>query len=213
MVATMVAITIQHMEGQPPVVVEPTNRWSHWFARLTSAQTRRVALLLVLVATAAFGGLDTVAKHITPFKPGEEFSDGEFTLTVERARLVDELKGTIASARPGKVYLGVVTTLRNDGTVPGRLRNQLDLQDLPGKEYVGAFRYRDGSPIQTLGPGLAEQLVFAWLLPESAVQSVQSVTIRVWKKKFTQLMVSYGGKEWIDTDDYGQAIVPVKVSS
>lgn len=199
------------MEGQPPVAVEPTNRWS-WFARLTFAQTRRVALLLVLVATAAFGGLDTVDKHITPFKPGEEFSDGEFTLTVERARLVDELKGTIASAKPGKVYVGVVTTLRNDGTVPGRLRNQLDLQDVRGKEFVGAFRYRDGSMIQTLGPGLTEQLVFAWLLPESAVQSVQSVTIRVWMKTFTQLMVTYGGKEWIDTNDYGQAVVPVKVS-
>ena len=136
------------MEGQPPVAVEQTKRWSHWFARFTSAQTRRVALLLVLVATAAFGGLDTVDKHITPFKPGEKFSDGEFTLTVERARLVDELKGTFASAKPWKVYLGVVTTLRNDGTVPGRLRNQLDLHDLPGKEFVGVFRFRDGSPIR-----------------------------------------------------------------
>ncbi|HEX3285520.1 MAG TPA: hypothetical protein VHT50_12910 [Mycobacterium sp.] len=37
---------------------------------MTSAQTRRVALLLVLVATAAFGGLDTVDKQVTPFNPG-----------------------------------------------------------------------------------------------------------------------------------------------
>jgi hypothetical protein len=35
----------------------------------------------------------------------------------------------------------------------------------------------------------------------------------VWKKQFKQLMVTYGGKEWIDTNDYGQAVVPVKVSS
>ena len=119
------------MEGQPPVAVEPTNRWSRWFLRLSSAQTRRVALLLVLVATAAFGGLDTVDKQVTPFKSGEEFSDGEFTVTVERARLVDELKGTYGSAKPGKIYLGVVTTVRNDGTVPGRLRDQLDLRDVP----------------------------------------------------------------------------------
>jgi hypothetical protein len=201
------------MEGQPPVPVERTGRWSHWFARLTSAQARRVALLLVLVATAAFGGLDTVDKHVTMFEPGEEFSDGEFTFTVERARLVDELKGTVASAKPGKVYLGVVATFRNDGTVPGRLRNQMDLHDPKGQEFVGAFRFRDGSPIQTLGPGLTEQLVFAWSLPQSAVPSVASVTIRVWKKQFKQLMVTYGGKEWIDTNDYGQAVVPVKVAS
>jgi hypothetical protein len=172
-----------------------------------------VALLLVLVATAAFGGLDTVNKQVTPFNAGEEFSDGEFTLTIDRARLVDELKGTYGTPKPGMMYLGVVAKLRNDGTVPGRLRDQLDLRDVPQKEFFGTFRFRDGSPIQTLGPGLAEQLVFAWQLPEPVAKSLQSVTIRVWKKKFTQLMVTYGGKEWIDTDNYGQVVVPVKEST
>jgi hypothetical protein len=201
--------------GQPPVSTGSTNRVRQWIAGLSFAQIGRLAVLVVLAATAAFGGLDTVDKRVTPFKPGEEFSDGEFTLTIERARFINELTGgvgTMGTAKPGKVYLGVVGTLRNDGTVPGRLRNEFDLEGLPEKEFFGVFRYRDGSPIQTLGPGLSEQLVFAWLLPASAVQSVQSVTIRVWKKTYTQLMVTYGGKEWIDTDDYGEIVVPVKES-
>jgi hypothetical protein len=45
------------------------------------------------------------------------------------------------------------------------------------------------------------------------VKSLQAVTIRVWKKKYTQLMVTYGAKEWIDTDNYGQIVVPVKEST
>lgn len=198
------------MEGNPPAPVEPTSRWSRWFARLSAPQTRRVALLLVLVATAAFGGLDTVNKQVTPFKPGEEFNDGEYTVTIERARVVNELKGTFGSPKPGMKYLGVLTTLRNDGTVPGRLRDQLDLRDVPDTEFFGAFRFRDGSAIQNLGPGLTEQLVFSWQVPDAVAQSLQSVTIRVWKKTYTQLKVSYGGKEWIDTDNYGQIVVPLQ---
>lgn len=197
------------MEDRPPAPVERTSRWSHWFARLSAPQTRRVALLLVLAATAAFGGLDTVNKQMTPFKPGEEFNDGEYTVTVERARLVDELKGTYGSPKPGMKYLGVVATLRNDGTVPGRLRDQLDLRDVPEKEFFGVFRFRDGTAIQNLGPGLSEQLAFSWLVPDAVAQSLRSVTIRVWKKTYTQLKVTYGGKEWIDTDNYGQVSLPV----
>jgi hypothetical protein len=197
------------MEGQPPATVERASRWSQWFARLSAPQTRRVALLLVLVATAAFGGLDTVNKQVTPFNPGEEFNDGEYTVTVDRARLVDELKGTYGNPKPGMKYLGVLTILRNDGTVPGRLRNQMDLRDVKGAEFFGAFRYRDGSAIQNLGPGLTEKLVFSWQVPNAVAQSLQSVTIRVWKKTYTQLKVTYGGKEWIDTDNYGQIVVPL----
>lgn len=176
-------------------------------------QIRRIGLLLVLAATAAFGGLDTVDTRVTPFSVAEKFDDGQYTVTVERARFLRELKGgmaTIGAAEPGKVYLGVVASVTNTGTVPGRLRNLFDLQDLPGREFFGTFRFRDGSPIQNLGPGLTEQLVFTWLLPESSAQSVAAVTIRVWKKTYTQLMVTYGGKEWIDTDDYGQIVVPVQ---
>jgi len=107
-------------------------------------------------------------------------------------------------------YRGVLTTRRTDGTVPGRLRDQLDLRDVPEKDFFGAFRFRDGSAIQNLGPGLTEQLVFAWQVPDAVAQSLASVTIRVWKKTYTQLKVTYGGKEWIDTDNYGQVVVPVQ---
>ena len=199
--------------GQPPVTPRQTDRVKHWFAGLGLAQMRRLILLVVLVATAAFGGLDTVDKRVTLFKPGEEFNDGEFTITVERARLVNELKGgghTVGPAKPGMRYLGVVATVRNDGTVPGQLRDELDLQGQPHQEFFNVFRNRDGSLIQTLGPGLTESLAFMWMLPEAALQPEQSVTLRVWKKKYTQLLVTYGGKKWIeDVKRYGLTTVSV----
>jgi hypothetical protein len=199
--------------GPPPVTPRRTSRVGQWFAARSLAQIQRMFLLVVLVVTAAFGGLDTVDTRATLFKPGEEFSDGEFTVTIERARLVTELKGgghTLGPAKPGMRYLGVVATLRNDGTVPGRLRDELDLRDQPDQQFFGAYRNRDGSPIQTLGPGLTESVAFMWTLPETALQPGQSVTLRVWRKKYTQLMVTYGGKEWIeDLFHYGQTTVSV----
>lgn len=177
----------------------------------------RAFVVVVLAATALFGGLDSVDTGLTPFKPGEEFSDGEFTVKIERAALANELRGgggIVGEAKPGHRYLGVVATLRNDGTVPGKLRNELELRDQPDKEFFGVWRFAGGSPIQTLGPGLTEQLVFTWLLPEDALSPGQTVTVRVWKKKYTQLMVTYGGKEWLDSQtDYGETVVPVGTPS
>ena len=163
--------------GQPPVASRPTSRLRQWFANTGLAQMRRVFLLVVLVSTVAFGGLDTVDKSVTLFKPGEKFSDGEFTITVERARLLAELRGgggVVGPAKPGRRYLGVVATIQNDGNVPGRLRDELDLRDHPEKEFFGVWRFNDGSPIQTLGPGLTERLVFTWVLPENAVSPART---------------------------------------
>jgi hypothetical protein len=202
------------MDGQPPADSRLTARVRRWFAGLQFRQMWQLTIALLLAATAGFGGLDTVATEVTLFKPGEKFSDGEFTVTIERATFVNELRGdgnVVGPAKPGRRYLGVVATLRNDGTVPGKLRHELELLDQPAKQFFGAWRLSDGSPIQTLGPGLTEQLAFTWVLPESALGSGDAVTVRIWKKKFTQLMVAYGGKEWIDSPtEYGQTVVPVR---
>ena len=205
------------MGGEPRVAARPTDEVRRWFAGLKFRQMWRFVVVVALAAAALFGGLDTVDKRVTPFNPGEKFNDGEFSLTIERATLVDELHGgdgVIGEIEPGRRYLGVVATLRNDGTVPGRLRDELDLRDQPNKEFFGVWRFRDGSAIQTLGPGLTEQLVFTWVLPEDGLSPGQYVTLRVWEKKYQQLRVAYGGTEWVDSDtDYGQTVVPVGAPS
>lgn len=73
------------------VTASLTGRVRRWFAGLGFAQMWRLAVVLVLAATAAFGGLDNVNTAVTVFEPGEEFNDGQYTLTVERASVVERI--------------------------------------------------------------------------------------------------------------------------
>ncbi|MBX7454316.1 hypothetical protein GR927_40600 [Mycolicibacterium sp. 3033] len=184
------------------LTLRPIRRW--WQA----------ALAAVLAVAALFGGLDTVDTSAEPFATGEDFSDGQYTVNIHGATLLPEVTGgrrTIGPVQPGKLYLGVTVTLTNDSTVPGRLRNELDLRDVPGKEFFGAWRVRDGSQIQTLGPGLTEKLAYLWVVPQNAIEPGETISVRVWKKQLKQLMVAYGGTEWLDSlTDYGVAEVTVK---
>jgi len=182
--------------------------------RLKLRQLRMVTAGLILAVAGLFGGLDTVDAGPTVFAADESHSDGEFTLTIARASVVDELRAgrrIVAPAQPGLRYLGVVSTVRNDGTIPGRLIGELQLRNQPDSSSVGVFRMADGSPITQLGPGLQEQLVFVWRIPDSAVRPDLQVTLRVTQKRFTELLVTYG-HDWVDSgSDYAEITLPVTV--
>ena len=60
----------------------PPNRLRAWLTGLQLSQLSQVLTLLVLAATALFGGLDTVNNHGTVGAPGTPFRDGEFTVTI-----------------------------------------------------------------------------------------------------------------------------------
>lgn len=177
-------------------------------------QLRTFTAGVILAVAGLFGGLDTVDAGPSVFAADEAHSDGEFTLTIARASVVNELRAgrrIIAPAQPGHRYLGVVSTVRNDGTIPGRLIGELQLRDQPQSTSVGVFRMIDGSPITQLGPGLEEQLVFVWRIPDSAIHPDLTVTLRVTQKRFTELLVTYG-RDWVDSSsDYAEITLPVTV--
>jgi hypothetical protein len=167
---------------------------------------------VVLASTALFGGLDTVDTSVTTFKPGDEFSDGEFTVKVERATLVPELRAgsaVLAREKPGRRYLGVVAHIRNDGAIPGYLADEIDLRNQPEKIFVAAMRIGGGERFMTLGPGLADEIAFVWELPENALSVGDTVTLRVWKKQFKQRISTYGEGWTPSLTDYGETVVPV----
>jgi hypothetical protein len=201
------------MAANPGVGAKLAVRTRRWFAELGFKQMGQLAVLLILAVTALFGGLDNVNTKVTGFEPGEEFDDGQYRLTIERAALVDEISvgnRPVLPAHDGQHYLGVVARLTNDGTIPGYLSKELDLVGHPDQRFVGAFRMADSTLSSTLGPGLTDELAFFWELPENDVAAGESVTLRVWKKKFIELFVTYG-KTWIDSEtEYGEITVPVK---
>lgn len=190
-------------------------RLRRWLSERGLRQWWKVGVTAVLAVAALFGGLDTVDTDRASFAAGEEFDDGQFTLTADRATVVPELRaGTVVlgKMKPGVRYLGLVSTVRNDGTVPGRLAGEFALRDQPGARFVGVMRVADGSPIIWLGPGLREKLAFVWELPDNALRAGDFVTLRVSRKRFQEGFVTYG-ERWVPLDGYGEVTVPVKVAS
>lgn len=199
------------MAAKPGVPV--VRRLRGWLDRIAIVHVLQIGFVAILAATALFGGLDTVDTKITPFTTGEPFTDGQYTITIQRATAVSNVPAEgVEPAPPGRRYLGVVASVRNNGTAPGALRNELDLRDQPGKQWIGPYRMSDGSVLVWLGPGLTESVAFIWQLPEAALQPGSSVTLRVWRKTFQELVINYG-QNWIETDDYGEITVPVKVGT
>jgi hypothetical protein len=201
------------MAANPGLGAKLAARTRRWFADLGFKQMWQLVVVVVLAVTALFGGLDDVDTKVTLFEPGEDFSDGQYTLVVDRAALVDEIKqGTrvVLPENPGRHYLGLVARLTNDGTVPGNLIKEFDLVGHRDQRFVGAYRMADSTYNSSLGPGLTEDLAFFWELPETDLTAGESVTLRVWKKKFTELFVTYG-KTFVDSEtEYGEITVPVK---
>lgn len=198
-----------------PQRIASLGRWLRGeLSRLKLRQLRTVAAGLILAVAGLFGGLDTVESGPTVFAADEPHSDGQYTLTVARATAVDELRAgrrIIAPAQAGQRYLGVVATVANDGTIPGRLTGELQLLEPPQSTAVGVFRLADGSPATQLGPGLEETLVFVWRIPDSAIHPGLDAKLRVARKRFTELLVTYG-KDWIDSPaDYAEITLPVTV--
>ncbi|HEY1841340.1 MAG TPA: hypothetical protein VGG53_14180 [Mycobacterium sp.] len=185
-------------------------------AQLKLLQMWHLVAGAVVAVAALFGGLDSVDAKPKVFNVGQPYSDGEFTVTVERATALDDVRAgarVIMPAEPGHIYLGLVSTIRNDGPIQGSLSTGLkhaefDLQQ-PRNEFLGAFRIADASMVVLLAPKLSEKVVFLWKVPRSEVAAGSSVTLRVWQKQLREMVVTYG-KDWLASEtSYAQIVVPV----
>lgn len=162
-----------------------TGRVRRWLSGWGFKEWRRAGLVAVLVATAAFGGLDTVNKQITDLTPGEMFDNGRFEMTVQRATLVDEVRAggrVLFSDKPGRRYLGLVMKVRNHSTLPGNISNAVGLDGLPDVLFLSSFRLADGTITVRLGAGLTDEIVLVWDVPRDALAVGATLPVRIWKE-------------------------------
>lgn len=186
------------------------SRVRRWLSGWGVKQWQQAGVVAVLAGTAAFGGLDTVNKHVTDIKPGEQFDTGEFELTVQRATLVDDVragKRILFPAKQGKRYLGLVVTAHNTGTLPGVVGKPVRLVDQPNATELPPMRVADGTLSGRLGPGLTDQIVLLWQVPEDALSVGGELPVQIWKE-VPRLNVT-AGQGWVLGKDYAQLTVPI----
>lgn len=197
--------------GSAATTTTVSGRLRNWLSGWGFKEWRRAGLVTVLVATAAFGGLDTVNKRVTDLKPGEMFDTGRFEMTVQRATLVDEVRSgekRLIAPKPGRRYLGLVVEIHNTSTLPGNVFNPVDLVGRPDAYRLSAMRFADGTVSVQLGPGLRDELVLVWEVPEGVISVGSEIPLRL-RKEVRKASATYS-QGWVRSEtEYGRLNVPV----
>ena len=131
-----------------------------------------IATGVVLVATAAFGGLEAVAVPPLPeLTAGESFTGAALEMTVQRAVLTDELSEARTTAAPGERLLVVVMDVTNldDDPRSTAVRGSLSavrLERLPDAAPT-IVRADDSAFGPWLQPDVPAELLLTWAVPAS----------------------------------------------
>jgi hypothetical protein len=191
----------------------------NWFAGLQIQQIWHIVAVLIVLAAAGFGGMDTVEPKPTRFSVNQPHSTGQLTLVVHRAGVKASLgtdRRVVFGPQDGRRYLAVFATVTNDGTVPatfGAFGQTIIPVGIPYRAAYpsGVVRVSDASPA-VVQPGATADVIFVWDVPESAVKSISAVNLRVPNRSFGDYRTGYG-KGWVDLPTYADIALPVTVAA
>lgn len=187
-------------------------------AGLTIKQMWQTLVVVVVFATAGFGGLDTVTPPVKTFKPEEKHDTGELTIVVKRARLVPEItfgSRVIYKKEPGRQYLAVVATLTNNGAVPekfGPISGTMPMAPV-GVPYqvpmpAPPMRVSDATRA-AIQPGITDDVALVWSVPDNAVRVGDQITFRTPDREYGSYTVGYGDG-WMNTNTYADVTLTVE---
>jgi hypothetical protein len=177
--------------------------------------------LVVLAASAAFGGLDDAPAEALPaLGPGDPVTGAQLRIAVERARLLDALPEAGLTPDDGNRLLIVVATVEDvwDGPVPtlpgiGAADNLRPL-GIPGidgdADPDAVLLLADGTMSPELQPHVPMELAFVWEVPAASVRADPGaeLAVEVYDKTYrAEGFVTYG-ERFEDPFPQARASVP-----
>ncbi len=178
---------------------EPTKKWvSAVTSRISTKWIGGIATVLILGATAAFGGLEAVAVPPVPeIAAGDTFAAGGLELTPQRAVLIDELNDTGVRPAEGERLLVVIMDVTNIDDAPrwtksagsvGAIRVDGNPDAAPA-----VVRYDDTTSSPYLQPDVPAPLVVTWAVPSDAYADGDELRLQLpTATKFTGEYFVYG---------------------
>jgi hypothetical protein len=186
-------------EGEQPTVAEDQQQ-TVW-QRLSLKQLRWTALALILVVTAAFGGLNT-AHHVTHISFGQTYTAGAVRVTPHAVSLTDHWVGLPDQDRhwDGKPalcrYLVLTVTIQNTANesvpfpLPGVIAGLPDdctprfrsteMFGIAGvaNGYAATFRGRENIFVPAIDPGFTNDYSVLWAVSKADLNRHPQISIR-----------------------------------
>lgn len=159
-----------------------------WVSAVTSRVSTKwiggAATVLILGATAAFGGLEAVPEPPLPeIGAGDTFTGAGWEMTPQRAVLIDELRETGVLPKEGERLLVVIMDVTNvdDAARSSAATTSASLSEIriEGAPDVppSIARYDDSTLSPWLQPGVPAELVLTWAVPTDALEDDDDVRV------------------------------------
>ncbi|OBK32521.1 hypothetical protein A5658_15905 [Mycobacterium sp. 1245111.1] len=204
------------VDNENTTVVEdkPPSVWQ----RLTLKQLRWTAVAVVLVLTAAFGGLKT-AHHVTPISLGQTYNAGALLVTPRSVSVTDHWVG-LPRLAPECRYLVLRVTIQNTAheSVPFPLQGGFsgevghcaphrpadpELFGLTGiaNQFGATFRGKVSIAVPSIDAGFTDDYSVIWAVSRAELSHHPEMTIRIHKmSSFISTFVL--AHRWVGDDDH-----------
>jgi hypothetical protein len=208
-------------DNEPGIEEELLSVWQ----RLTLSQLRWILLAMILVITAASGGLQT-ARYAEPVAFGEAYDDGPLLITAHSISLADQRAGLIHLSRECR-YLVLAATIHSTARdsvpflFPGNLDGKADdcaphegrddgvfeIVGIAG-QFAAILRGHESIAVPTIEPGFTNDYSVVFVVPDAELRRHAQLSIRF--HNMSQYVSTFGiSRGWIgDPTHYGELQIP-----